>query len=204
MSQTQSTSTSQTRTHTRSADESKRKIDLVGNVCHQITGCQLPSNRQVLQLFFYNIRFVNVKPNAKTGAKLTIDAVLIFWRQARIPTRRIDECIKKLLDLYEKWNFVQKSIPSKRTGMTKQSENEIVESLDDLFDISSADALNCIKIESDRKFLVLQKMKGRPGCMGGVDMTTHHREIRAVERREKEEARKKAHDESMTAEASGK
>lgn len=71
--------------NTRQADESKRNIPLVGQVSHQIVGAKLPSNRQVLQVLFYNMRYVNL--NTKQSAKLTIDAVSIFWQQARIPTR---------------------------------------------------------------------------------------------------------------------
>lgn len=60
---------------TRRVDESLRKMDLIGDVAHQVRGAKLPSNRQTLKVLFYNWRFVLVKINAR----LAIDAVVIFW-----------------------------------------------------------------------------------------------------------------------------
>lgn len=48
---------------TRKADEKLRKIVIVGDVLHQILGSKLPSNKQVLQVFFYNMRFVKLSAN---------------------------------------------------------------------------------------------------------------------------------------------
>lgn len=78
-----------------------RRIDLIGYTMHQITGAKLPSNRQVLSVLFYNMRFVDL--TAKESAKLTIRAAQIFWEQARIPVRKEDKCVDKLLKLYEMW-----------------------------------------------------------------------------------------------------
>lgn len=55
---------------TRQADEKERQIALIGHVSHQIVGAKLPSNRQALQVFFYNMRFV--KLSAKESANLTM------------------------------------------------------------------------------------------------------------------------------------
>lgn len=43
----------------------------------------------------------------------------------------------------------------------------------------------------------MQRQKGRPGCMAGVDMNLHAREKRASERKEKEQLRKQKHDEAL-------
>lgn len=180
---------------TRHTDESLRKIDLIGDVPHQISGAKLPSNRQTLQVFFYNMRFMCVKPNAKESAKLAVDAVMIFWQQARIPTSRAFYCIDKLLQLYETWKTIQKHIPEKRSDAQKEIANKFVERLDDLFDIAAANALQEIRIEEDKQFLIMQRQKGRPGCMAGVDMNLFLREKRSSERKEKEQARKRKHEE---------
>lgn len=45
---------------TRNTDESQRKIHLVGHILHLITGAKLPSIRQVLQVFFFNMRIVRL------------------------------------------------------------------------------------------------------------------------------------------------
>lgn len=97
--------------NTRQADEKIRNIALVGQVSHQIVGAKLPSNRQVLEVFFYNTRYV--KLNAKESAKLAIDAVSIFWQQARIPMREAHKCAVKLLKMHDEWNIVKKKKPKK-------------------------------------------------------------------------------------------
>lgn len=61
---------------TRKADEQKRNIAMIGHVSNQVAGAKLPSNRQVLKVFFYNMRFVNL--SAKESAALTIDAECSF------------------------------------------------------------------------------------------------------------------------------
>lgn len=62
---------------TRRAIESKYKIDLIGTICHQIVGAKLPSNRQVLQVMFYNMRIVNL--SARASAQLAVDMASIFF-----------------------------------------------------------------------------------------------------------------------------
>lgn len=108
---------------TRRTEASLRKLDLIGVVSNQITGAKLPSNRQVLQAFFYNMRFVSM--NANESARLALDAVIIFWQQARIPTSRMF------------WKAIQKVFPEKRLEFQKDTASTFVDSLDDLFDIAS-------------------------------------------------------------------
>ena len=43
--------------------------------------------------------------------------------------------------------------------------------LDDLFDISHANALNMIVLQEDKDFLLTQREKGRRGYMRSVDKT---------------------------------
>lgn len=180
---------------TRNTDKSLRKIELIGDVSHQINGAKLPSNRQVLQVLFYNLRFVDLKPDLKKSARLTLDAVLIYWQQARIPTSRVDHCSGKLEKLYEKWRNILKTVASKRSNAQKQAADKFVDSLDDLFDIAATNALDQILIEEDKQFLIQQRQKGRPGCMAGVDMTLYGREKRSRERRVKEQQRKRKYGE---------
>lgn len=41
--------------------------------------------------------------------------------------------------------------------------------MNDIFDIAHARALDIMKIESDKQFLIAQRTKGRPGCLLGID-----------------------------------
>lgn len=156
----------------------KDKIFLIGYACHQITGSKLPSNCQVLRSLFYNMRYV--KLNLRDAARLTIQEVLLFWQKSNIQTRHLKDCIDKLENLYEQWRKLQKNA-SRATSEAQKTKVEAFKLIfDDLFDVAHQDAL--IKsAKEDREFLLLQRQKGRPGCMGGVDMNF----VRAVERREK-------------------
>lgn len=180
---------------TRHADESLRKIEIIGEVSHQINGAKLPSIRQTLQVFFYNLRFV--KTSLNESAKLAVDAILIFWQQARIPTARVDYCVEKLLKTYEKWKNILKTAPSKRSRAQKEVAEIFSSTLDDLFDIATKDALQEMRIDEDKQFLILQRQKGRPGCMAGVDMNLYAREMRSIERSNKEQSRKRKHEMSI-------
>lgn len=143
------------------------------------------------------MRFVALK--ARESAKLAVNAAQIFWQQARIPTfwlkYIITSCVDVLVKMYEKWKLMKKTVPAKRSAAQNQVVGTFVDSLDDLFDIAAADALVMIRIEEDKKFLLMQREKGRPGCMAGVDVVLSKREQRAQERRDKEDARKRKHDE---------
>lgn len=193
------TSTTALTTHTspsvktRASVDSLWTIELIGRTSHEITGAKLPSNRQLMQMFFYNVRFV--KLTARESARLAVSAVLIYWQQARIPTQLENKCIEKVLKLYDQWKSIRKRVASERTGAKKEMENTFVDALDDLFDIAHANALEQMRIEDDKEFLRLQRQKGRPGCMGGIDMTLYAREKRVTERKEKELARKRRYEE---------
>lgn len=180
---------------TRRTVKSLHNIDLIGKTCHQITGSKLPSNRQVLQTFFFNMRFV--KLSAKESAKLVFSEIQIFWQKARIPTRYDTRCVEKLLKLYETWKNIGKTPDTKRSTAQKEKENLFVSTLDDLFDIAHADALKKIKIEEDKQFLLLQREKGRPGSMIGTDKKLYMKEKRSIERKEKELSRKRKYEEEI-------
>ena len=76
----------------------KKTIYFVGAANHQLTGGKLPSNRQILEVLFFNIR--EVKCTVSESANLVIRECIIFWEKARIPTKSSPNCIKKLVDLH--------------------------------------------------------------------------------------------------------
>lgn len=180
---------------TRSSLGSLSTIDLIGRTSHQITGAKLPSNRQVLKVFFHNIRFV--KLSSIDSARLAIKSAQVFWEQARIPTKYEARSVDKLLKIYDTWKKIQRTIPEKRVGATKKFQDDFVDILDDLFDIAQANAMETMKIAEDQAFLKMQRQKGRPGCMIGVDNILYGKEQRLAERLEKEQQRKRTHDGMM-------
>lgn len=132
----------------------RNNIYLIERETNQILGSKLPSNKQVIQVLFYNMRCV--KLSLRESARLVISEVVIFWQKARIPFREPQHCIAKLEALYNEWRMLQKH--SKRRNETQeQKEHNFKEKLDDLFDIAHANALEIIKIEEDRQFLISQR-----------------------------------------------
>lgn len=165
----------------------KKNIFLVGDVSYQITGAKLPSNRQVLAVLFFNIR--EVKLTVSESANLVIRECIIFWEKARIPTKTVPNCVKKLVDLYQVWRELQKNC-KKPQDVYKRREEDFQMNLDNLFDIAHADALERIKIEEDRVFLQKQREPGRTGCLVGVDKKLAEREERARQRKSVEETKR--------------
>lgn len=140
----------------------REKIYLLGYFSPSLSGCKLPSNKEVMKVLFFNLRAV--KLNLRESAKLVVEEVNIFWDKARIPTRTKQHCITKLEDLYNAWRKVNKN--SKIKSETQREREEAWTSkLDDLFDIASANALDLIKNSEDKLFLENQRKKGRPGFM---------------------------------------
>ncbi|XP_055307228.1 uncharacterized protein LOC129571460 [Sitodiplosis mosellana] len=137
-----------------------------------------------------------VKLSAKESANLTIDAVLIFWQQARIPTRRKDKCTDKIVKIYDDWKAFNKVKVEQMSFGMKEKFSSFMDDLDDLFDIAAADALETMRNEEDKEFLEKQRQKGRPGSMLGVDMKLAGKEERSKLRKEKEDARKTRHEQA--------
>lgn len=162
-------------------------IYLIGSVDHRISGAKLPSTRQTLEVFFYNTRVV--KLNTRESARLAVREVQIFWDKARIPTRREDKIIEKLLAVYENWESLRKS-RNRRNEKQIDAEKNFVNNVDDLFDIARNDAMEIMKNQEDKDFLENQLKKGRPGCMLGVDGLLAAKEERKMARIEQQEKRR--------------
>lgn len=179
----------------------RTKIFLIGSETTQISGSKLPSNRQVLQVLFYNIRYVNL--TVRVSARLAIEETIIFWQKARIPVRETQHCIAKLEALYKEWRNLQKN-SSRNSDIQRNKENAFTDNLNDLFDIAHAKALSTIKIAQDREFLIAQRQKGRPGYLAGVDKKLAEKEKRRLERLEKEYERQENSNQGRCSEHEGK
>uniref|UniRef100_A0A8D8VV66 Uncharacterized protein n=1 Tax=Cacopsylla melanoneura TaxID=428564 RepID=A0A8D8VV66_9HEMI len=147
---------------------SRDRVFLVGYPAHQITGCKLPSNRQVLATLFYHVRVVKLK-NVSDAATMTVREALLFWEKARIPTKHEKDAKTKLEKLHAKWRDVQKR-KNRPTESAKNKIKEFANMLDDLFDLAHQDALTLMSSEEDKAFLLKQREKGRRGSMVGVDL----------------------------------
>lgn len=168
----------------------KSAIYLIGYSSQQMTGSKLPSNLQVLKSLFYNMREVGL--DLKEAARLTMQEVIIFWEKARLPYQMLKHCIPKVEKLYKQWRNLQKNKSRKSKGQ-EEKVLEYTSKFEDLFDIAAENALSKITNPDDRAFLTMQRQKGRPGSMGGVDLKTTRAEERRVARKDKiEELKQKA------------
>jgi hypothetical protein len=151
-----------------SGTRSKTDIWLVGSEETEITGSKLPSNRQVLTKFSYHHK--TLKMTIRDSSAAVITAVKVFWAKARIPIRQDQHCIGKTEQLFNRWAGLKKN-SKRKTDTQRENETIFANELENLFDIAHADALNLIKIDEDKQFLLAQRKPGREGCMGPVDQT---------------------------------
>lgn len=164
----------------------RKKLYLIDHDESQIIGAKLPSNGQVLRVLFYNLH--KVKLNLRSSANLVVKEVEIMWNKARIPIKGTDKSIIKVESLYSEWKKLLKS-SKRQSTLQEKREKEFIGKLDDLFDIAILNALDEMKIEEDKLFLLNQRMKGRPGSMGGADCVLLRSEQKKVLRKEEEKRR---------------
>lgn len=170
-------------------------IFLIGHSTHQILGAKLPSIKQVLAVFFYNLRSANL--DVKESTMLVAQEVAVFYSKARIPIPTIHNCSLKVERLYNEWRDVQRN-SSRRSSSQIEKEAAFTEKLDDLFDMAHQNALDMISEQNTCDFLIAQRQKGRVGCMIGTDQHTMQAEYRRELRIQQEEARRtKALDETL-------
>lgn len=67
----------------------------------QITSAKWPCDGQVLTVLFYYMR--KGKLNLRSRACLVVKEVEIFWKKARIPTKKMQRNIVKSTPLCNKW-----------------------------------------------------------------------------------------------------
>src|SRR5678815_2906697 len=99
--------------------------------------------------------------------------------------------INKVEKLYKEWSNIQKS-SSRKSKIQEERELAFKSKLEDLFDIAAADAVSQMTKTEDIQFLELQRQKGRPCCMAGVDLKLARLEERKANRKARlEEAKRK-------------
>lgn len=146
-----------------SSSNTLRKIHdifLVGRITYQIVGAKLPSNRDVLSVFFYNHKIV--KLTVMESANLAIKEVTTFWEKAQVLTSRIDNCVNKLLKLHKNWKSLRKT-SNRTTSKEIEKRATFVQMLDNLFDIAASNAINHFKGYTRKQILSTQSQKERVG-----------------------------------------
>jgi hypothetical protein len=159
---------------------SRTEVYLLGTSIDALTGSKLPSIGDVLRLYVHKLKSTKTKHEA---AVAVIMEVQLFWQKARIPMRRIDHAICQLEELVQKWEGLKKN-KARRTATQVLNEETLSVTFNDLFDVAHQDALEMIRIEEDKQFLLAQREKGRRGVMAGVDVSlTKKEETKAMKRK---------------------
>lgn len=67
------------------------------------------------------------------SAETVVEEVLIYWKKARIPTKRVDHMKTKVLGLYKTWTTIKKN--HKKITYTQKRKEEKFKDTKNLFDI---------------------------------------------------------------------
>ena len=118
------------------------------------------------------------------AAVQTAKEVQIFWEKASIPIRPFHHVVKKLKDLVQQFEALKKN-KGRSSETQKKNEKEFKNIFDNLFDIAHQRALEMIKNEEDKEFLLAQREKGRRGSMGGIDLKLATKQINEEIREQK-------------------
>lgn len=167
---------------------SQNEVFLLGHPPEEFGSTKLPSNREVLGVFF---RLHNKeKKTIREASTETVRQVQAIWMgNARIPVKPEQHSIKKLETLFQTWQNL-KRLRNRKTPTQTCKQDAFIDELDNLFDIAHAEALQKIKIEEDRHFLLAQREKGRRGTMGCQDIVLAKKEARAEVKQLAEKKRK--------------
>ena len=156
-----------------------------------ITGCRLPTARQVLLFFlaFYEMQQENLKKTVPETINATFEQILPFYLRARIPTLFRNKMGQEIKKLWEKLKPINKTTKAKREGGSEKT-NGFKEKLDCIMKFWPRDAIERIQNEEDKLFL--QSMKGdRTAILGPVDNVLATTEKKVLRRRHSEEEQRK-------------
>uniref|UniRef100_UPI00358F33D6 zinc finger protein 813-like n=1 Tax=Myxine glutinosa TaxID=7769 RepID=UPI00358F33D6 len=170
------------------ATRSQTKLYLLGDSVTELSGSKLPSLRMALGFFLHH--HLDLKETVRQSSDVTITEIANFWKKARIPMRAHQNCQTKLEQTFEEWRLLKKN--KARTSPTQLArESAFVSRLEDLFDVTHADALtNTSVLQEDKDLLLAQREKGRRGSLAGVDVKLAVKEKTASKREEEMLARR--------------
>ena len=125
----------------RIATRSATEIFLVDYPSSSISGCQLPTNRQVFQSFLYlqSLSQNGGRLKLQIFAKKIVEAVVTFWQMARIKTMTKYNAAQHFMKLHKKHRDLVRNKGSACDPGGKRSD--FVLELDSLFDIGAPDAI---------------------------------------------------------------
>lgn len=165
---------------------------LLGKPVDSLSCARLPRKRDVLSLYLFH--HVVEKKTVMEGLNLACGKVLTVWERARIPTQRVDACVRKLRGIHDKYQALKKHRTRGRES-DRVKEKMFLDDLQDLFDVATSDALQTMTNEEDKEFLKMQREDVFSCSIAGIDAKKSGVEARRGKRNEQEAALKRRYDE---------
>jgi len=134
----------------------------------------------LLKVFFHY--HVDLKRTICETATAAVETAIPFWEKARMPIREKKHLITKVEKLHEKWKTLKRT-RYRKGEKQKQDEAKFLKIFNNLFDMAKQDALQTMKIEEEKQFLLTQQEDGRCGTMVGVDKVLAVKEKRIEKRK---------------------
>lgn len=123
--------------------------DLVGSEIEKLVDHKLPTNRDVLRLFFY--KHNTLKVTIRQSANQVIETILNIWSETGIPTNNYRTGVLKLEKLYKEWTTLKKNVTRKyEADILKRKLFE--KKLDGLFDRTKTN-IDATLTDQQRNFL---------------------------------------------------
>ena len=164
---------------------SKSYVYLIGEPVDQFDGRFLPTCREVLRVYFFYHKVS--KYSQKDAVREVLTEVCEIWARARVPTADLRNIIPKLENLIKTYrNICRNKGRQGPAQITKEKDFE--SSISQLFDIAHHQAMELIRNDEDRVFLVDQRTT-RKMCMGKVDKELTEKEERTEKRFQNEKER---------------
>jgi len=149
-----------------------------------IIGRKLPSQRQVLSVFMHH--HLVLGEDISVSANYVAAKVEEYWDMAYIPHQKRRDIVPKIKTLWTMYLNLKKS-SLRRTETQVRNETAFQDKIQNhIFDIATKKVDTEIKIEEDRKFLAMQRQRGRPGYMERLDKTLVEQMERADKRKSQE------------------
>ncbi|KYM98193.1 hypothetical protein ALC62_11109 [Cyphomyrmex costatus] len=138
-----------------------------------IIGNNLPSNKQVLNLFFDKRDRLSLK--VKQACNETASDIKRLWDSANIPSLRKDHVVKKLKTLYDKWSALRKNEYHKQKQLKKHNveKEAFTTALDQVFFIAQRNIFQIIS-EDRKQFLLSHNLSDDVRKMTNVETSENN------------------------------
>lgn len=117
-------------------------IYLVGPALENIHFSRLPTNGQVLQLFFHQHKIS--RGDIRDKAEIVSHKILAPWVHAKIPVCRSRDIVDKIMKLHKEWKAVRKHKDRKLSNAQRNAEDKFRARMIEVFNIKAPNITSVI------------------------------------------------------------